>query len=157
MELRKILKEIGLSEKEAEVYLSLLELGASTVLPIAKKSGFNRTYCYEILSSLMEKNLISFIIKNGRRRYKAEDPKKITHKINNNLILYQSILPQVSSLYNNNIGGKPKISYYEGNKEIFVFYEQMIGTKQIDAIGSPVHIDKYIGSYLKKILDKILT
>ncbi len=155
--MQQILKEIGLSDKEANIYLAVLELGSSTVLPIAKKSGFKRTYCYDILSDLVEKGLVSFVVKNGRRRYKAEDPKKIYHKLNNHLILYESVLPQLNSLYNNSIGGKPKVSFYEGEKEIFSFYEELIGTKHIDAIGSPMHIDKYMGKYLNKVLDKIIT
>lgn len=154
MEIKQILKEIGLADKEARVYMAVLELGESTVLPIAKKSGFKRTYCYDILAGLVERNLVSFVVKNGRRRYKAEDPKKISYKLNNNLILYDSVLPQLLSLYNNNLKGKPKVSYYEGTKEIFSLYEQMAGTKQVDAIGSPVHIDKYIGKYFTEFARK---
>ncbi len=157
MELQQILKKIGLSDKEAKVYLAVLELGESTVLPISKKSGFKRTYCYDILSGLVEKNLVSFVIKNGRRRYKAEDPKKIHHRLNNHLILYESVLPQLNSLYNTRVGGKPKVSFYEGVKEIFTLYEQIIGAKQLDAIASPLHIEKYIGKYFNKILDKAFT
>lgn len=157
MDTKQILKEIGLSEKEAYVYLAVLELGESTVLPISKKAGFKRTYCYDILSGLVEKNLVSFVVKNGRRRYKAEDPKKISHRLNNNIIMYESILPQLNSLYNNNFSGKPKVSYYEGVKEIFSLYEQLAGVRQVDAIGSPIYIEKYIGKYLNKIAENLFT
>lgn len=36
------LKELGLADKEARVYLASLELGSDTVQNIAKKSGVNR-------------------------------------------------------------------------------------------------------------------
>ena len=66
MEIQEILKEIVLSDKEAKVYLSVLELGESTVLPISKKSEYKRTYCYDILSDLVEKNLVSYVVKKGK-------------------------------------------------------------------------------------------
>ena len=157
MEIEKILKEIGLSDKEANVYLAVLELGESTVLPIAKKTRFKRTYCYDILSDLTEKNLVSFVVKKGRRRYKVEDPKKIGYKLNNNLILYQSILPQLQSLYTTRIGGRPKVSFYDGVKEIVSLYEQTIQTKQLDAIGSVLQIEKYIGEHFKSIMERQIT
>lgn len=157
MDNQRILKEIGLSDRESSVYLAVLELGASSVSPIAKKSGYNRSYCYDILSALVERSLVSFIIKNGRRRYKAEDPDKIFYKLNNNLIMYKSILPQLHSLYNISVGGKPKVSFYEGVEEIFSLYEQIEGSKQFDAIGSPSYIEKYIGKYFNKITSKIFT
>lgn len=157
MGLQEILKEIGLSEKETGVYLAVLELGESTVLPISKKSNYKRTYCYDILSELVEKGLVSFVVKNGRRRYKAEDPKKIHNRLNNHVILYDSILPRLLSLYNNNLSGKPKVSYYEGVKEVFTLYEQMAGAKRVDAIGSPAQIDKYIGKYFTDFAKKFFT
>jgi len=66
-------------------------------------------------------------------------------------------MPQLNSLYNNRIGGKPKVSFYEGADEIFTFYEQLIGVKQVDAIASPQYVEKYMGKYFNKILDKIFT
>ena len=41
--LEKILKNIGLNEKEAKIYLALLELGKSKVPEIAKKAELKRT------------------------------------------------------------------------------------------------------------------
>ena len=48
----KQLKSLGFSEKEARVYLALLELGPSTTTEIARKSKINRTTGYDILESL---------------------------------------------------------------------------------------------------------
>lgn len=157
MELHQVLREVGLTNKEAPVYMAVLKLGESTVLPIAKKAGLKRTYCYDILSDLVEKGLVSFVVKSGRRRYKAEDPKKIANKLNNNVILFDSILPQLYSLYNNSFLGKPKVSFYEGIKEIASIYKQLVGVTQLDAIGSPTHINTYLSKYLKPMVERIVT
>lgn len=42
MSLVNHLKNAGLADKEAKVYLAMLELGPSPVLPIAAKAGVNR-------------------------------------------------------------------------------------------------------------------
>ena len=47
-----LLKEVGLTEGEAKVYLALLELGASTSGPIVKKSRVSRSIIYNILEKL---------------------------------------------------------------------------------------------------------
>ena len=51
------LQQIGLTEKEAKVYLAALELGEKAVQVIAQKAGVNRATTYFILESLIEKGL----------------------------------------------------------------------------------------------------
>ena len=57
------LKKIGLTNGEARVYSSLLNLESSTVGPITKKSGVAYSKIYEVLQRLIEKGMVSFIIK----------------------------------------------------------------------------------------------
>ncbi|RMD45562.1 TrmB family transcriptional regulator, partial [Candidatus Pacearchaeota archaeon] len=53
-----LLKEIGLTNGETKVYLSLIKIGESTVGPIAKKSGVSLSKIYEILNNLIKKGLV---------------------------------------------------------------------------------------------------
>ena len=53
------LQELGLSEKEARVYLALFELGPSVVSGLAKKAGINRSTTYVILETLAKRGLVS--------------------------------------------------------------------------------------------------
>jgi len=62
--LNKELEKIGLSKKEAKVYLACLELSEATIGQISKKSGVKRTTVYDIVESLKEKSLISSSTKN---------------------------------------------------------------------------------------------
>ena len=58
---KKILKQIGLTENEIQVYLTLLKIGSSGVSTIAEHSGLYRPYVYDTLERLQEKGLVSFI------------------------------------------------------------------------------------------------
>ena len=62
------LKQLGLLEKEAKVYLASLELGEATVLELAKKSALNRTTVYVEIEKLGQRGLVSSIEK-GKKRY----------------------------------------------------------------------------------------
>ncbi len=52
------LRKLGLSEKEARVYLASLELGNTSVQSIAKKVNLSRPTAYRTIESLQEKGLI---------------------------------------------------------------------------------------------------
>lgn len=72
--IKESLSAIGLSEKEAQFYMALLEVGASTILPVAKKAKLKRTSVYNFVDKLMELGLVSTFVKNNRHYYKAEHP-----------------------------------------------------------------------------------
>ncbi len=71
------LRKAGFSPGESKVYLSLLELGISTSGPIVSKSGVSTSKVYKILSRLIKKGFVSYLVKNGVRHFKAENPEKL--------------------------------------------------------------------------------
>lgn len=151
-----ILEQIGLNEKEAKVYLATLELGSSTVLPISKKSGIKRTYCYDILFDLQQKGLVSYMEKNGRRRYSAEDPAKLEENLNHRLARVKALMPDLKAIYNNS-SQKPRVRYYEGRLGIISIYDEILKLKpkSLDAIASPASILKYLDEYFDQYISKI--
>ena len=76
-----ILKEIGLSESEKKVYLTLLELGDSTRGDIVNKSGVTGSKVYELLEKLQEKGLVSIYIKEKVKHFKPTNPKQLLNYI----------------------------------------------------------------------------
>jgi sugar-specific transcriptional regulator TrmB len=72
-----ILKEIGLTEGETKVYYSLFELGETSVGPISNKSGVTHAKVYPILSKLINKGLVSHVIKEGRKYFSATNPNNL--------------------------------------------------------------------------------
>ena len=72
--IKEQLKSIGLTENEIKAYMACLELGSSLASKIAEKSGIYRTIIYDILNSLIEKGLVSYIIKENRKYFRATSP-----------------------------------------------------------------------------------
>ena len=72
-----VLRNIGLTDGEIRVYLALIELGPSTSGPITDKSRVSGSKIYNILERLMQKGIVSYIIKEKTKYYQAEDPIKI--------------------------------------------------------------------------------
>ena len=71
------LTNLGLTEGESKVYLALLKSGSSTVGPIVKEAKVAYSNIYEILDRLLEKGLVSFIIKEKTRHYQAAPPSQL--------------------------------------------------------------------------------
>lgn len=115
------LRKAGLTESESKVYLASLELGETNISRIAKKSGIKRSTTYWVIDSLKEKGLISLAKRNKKTFYFAEDPRKISQHMEENLKDVNASLPAFLALANF-IDKKPSIRYFEGKagiKEVF--------------------------------------
>ena len=71
------LQNLGLTEKEARIYLAALELGPSTVQEIAKKTGLIRTTVYNQIKILSEKGLLSELQEGKKRLIISQDPDRL--------------------------------------------------------------------------------
>ncbi|MBW2981314.1 helix-turn-helix domain-containing protein, partial [Candidatus Woesearchaeota archaeon] len=69
------LEDLGLTNAEIKVYLTLLELGQTKVGPIIEKSDLQSSVVHNALHKLQDKGLISYIKKGQIKHYKATDPK----------------------------------------------------------------------------------
>jgi HTH-type transcriptional regulator, sugar sensing transcriptional regulator len=70
----KLLTEIGLTKSEIAVYIALLPLGASTTGPIARISSGK---IYEVLEKLIDKGLVTYVTRSGRKYFRATSPNRI--------------------------------------------------------------------------------
>src|SRR3989344_9322688 len=118
------LEEIGLTKGEIAVYLSLLEVGSSTVGPIIDKAKVSSSKIYDILERLIDKGLVSYVIKENRKYFKAANPRRILEylKEKEQNIKYQEknieqILPSLLQKQKL-IEKKQEINIYEGIKGV---------------------------------------
>lgn len=126
------LKQFGLSEKEASVYLALLELGPSGVTEIAAKAKINRTTGYDILEALVHYGLVGYVKEEKKKHYVAENPELLVtylEKKGKELIEKsqeaKKLLPELKSVYNS-LPHKPKVKYYDGEDGIIAMYEDSL-------------------------------
>jgi sugar-specific transcriptional regulator TrmB len=148
------LQETGLSEKEARVYLAMLELGESSIIPIAQRAGIKRTTVYNYLDDFRRLGLISMTVRNRRQHYVAASPARLSELMQARLAKVEEVVPTLFSLYKQE-EGKPSVQMFEGVegiKEVFRLSLETVG-KKIDAI--PVrssghnHVgDEFIVKYL---------
>ena len=93
-----ILKELGLHEHEAMVYLRLLKLGSTSASIIAKDCSLKRTTIYPILKELARKGFVSIFYKSGKRLYRAQQPQKISRYFEKRIENFNAIIPALKSL-----------------------------------------------------------
>ncbi len=129
MILSEVLLQMGLSKKEAKVYLACLELGSSSILQISQKSGVNRGTIYYLIEQLIKKALISQTTKKKRVFYVASEPNEIFKLLKDKEELLKTVLPDLNALNNTSIK-KPKIRYYEGDEGIVKVYKNTLTTKK---------------------------
>lgn len=115
------LKKIGLKEKEATVYTTLLKQGPSLANQIAKNTNILRSSIYDYLDILLKKGFISYTIKSGKKYFQAVNPEKILdifkeQKLKEELALKQ-IIPELSNLQ--------KLKEKKANIEVFEGKEGM--------------------------------
>jgi len=77
----ELIKEAGLTDGEAKVYLALLKLGTSTAGPIIERSKVANSMIYRILDSLIAKGLVSYITKEKTKQFSAAPPNRIVDYI----------------------------------------------------------------------------
>ncbi len=75
MELLTKLQQIGLTKREAEVYIALLQRKEFTAPELTKMTTITRTKIYEILQNLVHKGIITESSRNGNKMYRSIDPK----------------------------------------------------------------------------------
>ncbi len=124
-QLINILKELGLTESEAEIYFISLSLGPSTILKMAQASGIKRTTVYSIVDSLKQKGLVNIELAGFKKKFVAEDPQRLEEILETRKEKFRKLLPEFSAIYNLR-GGESFIKYYEGIPAIKGIYESMI-------------------------------
>src|SRR3989338_7048759 len=111
----KILEDLGFTNAEIRVYITLLELGDSTAGPIIEKSGLQSSVVHATLNKLTDKGFISFIQEGQRRRYQAANPKHIVEFINHKKERFEELLPELM-LKQQLAKEKPEVIIYRGIK-----------------------------------------
>lgn len=111
-ELLNELLQYWFSEKEAKVYLIILELGNCIASTVSKKTDINRATAYTILNSLKSRGYINETTKNEIKYYSAKSPDVILKELEIKTEKFKNIVPELLNLtwkYNN----KLKVEYFE--------------------------------------------
>lgn len=129
METKLALKEYGLSDKEINVYLTLLPLGKINLQEVAKRIALPRTTVYNTLNYLSQKGLVSKIIKKGVTYFEATEPKKLVDNLDQKKKLIEKALPELENL-KKTIKESSSVEIYEGSRGLFTILSDVFKIKQ---------------------------
>ncbi|MBW2990884.1 hypothetical protein KY348_04210 [Candidatus Woesearchaeota archaeon] len=128
-EIEKTLREYGLSEKEAKVYLTLTTTGSATANKISEKADLVRTTTYDILKALREKGIVSSIIRNKILYFEAAPPDKLIQTLEEKKQKIRDIIPDLKKL-KIRATEKPVVELYEGKEGIKTVYQDILQEKK---------------------------
>lgn len=130
------LQELGLSPKEIDVYVSMLELGPSSVQDIAKKAGVNRTTTYVMMEKLKGRGLTSCYEKGKKILFCAETPERLMHlilgeqsRVDAKRDRLQLSLPRLLAIFNS-IEDKPRVRFFDGTDAIVQIHREIAESRE---------------------------
>lgn len=97
-EIPENLQKLGLTKKEATVYVSLLRLGEVGSSKIIKDSELHGQYVYQALGSLEHKGLVRHVIKHGRKKFSAKNPQALSRLIDQQKAIAENVASKLQEL-----------------------------------------------------------
>lgn len=126
----KYLQVIGLSDKEAAVYLALLQVDHAPVITLAEKTKIKRPTVYITLESLAKKGLVSQTQIGKKTHYQAEPPERLETFVERQKVVLEEhsrrlkdIIPQIKSIQREG-GERPVVKFFEGRDGAVSAYEE---------------------------------
>ncbi|MBI4139501.1 helix-turn-helix domain-containing protein [Candidatus Woesearchaeota archaeon] len=148
MEFVEQLRTYGMSEKEAKVYVSLLQIGPATANAIAEKADIVRTTTYDVLKTLKEQGIAGCIVKNKVLHYEAAEPEKLVQILEEKKRTVLGILDNLKKIKTTTTG-KPKFELYEGKEGVKTVYQDILNEEQpLEAISNTKHIVELLPHYV---------
>ncbi|MBI2637761.1 MAG: hypothetical protein HYW88_02565 [Candidatus Sungbacteria bacterium] len=125
MKIEEGLKNLGLAEKEAKVYMALVRLGRGSAQSVADESGVKRPTAYIILENLIDKGLAVKIPRTRKKLYVAKPPDEFFAEAEERLNISKTVLPQLMAMADKT-GPKFKTLYYEGERGVRVMIAESV-------------------------------
>jgi HTH-type transcriptional regulator, sugar sensing transcriptional regulator len=158
----KVLQEIGLTESQIKVYLSLLELGLTKSGKIINKTSLASSAVYRALEELIEKGLVSFVIQSKIKYFQATDPNNILKLWDDKKLKLNNLIPELKESYK--ISPKTETKMYVGWKgvqnafnyilEILPEGSDYIAFTSATSEKSPKHAKIFFYNFQQKRLEK---
>jgi len=112
----RILQKFGFGEKEARVYLTLLELKEAISSTISRKTGLKRPTTYLMLENLQKQGLVSHVKKGNSLYFRATKPdfflekeEKHLNDLKGDLNSLKSSLPELLAMHDKYSATPPNV------------------------------------------------
>jgi sugar-specific transcriptional regulator TrmB len=125
---------IGLSNKDTEIYMTLVSLGSAPLRRIAQESKMSRSTVHDALRKLMDMGLVGFVDSKQHRFFTAEDPQRLhSLMIRKELDVQEAReklevqIPQMQALFGA-MSYRPTVRYYEGSSGVKAILQDVLAT-----------------------------
>jgi len=153
MNYRVLLKDMGLSDFEIDIYVKLLEKGPLKVTELAKELSMARTSIYRFVTHLHEKGFVSETIETDTKIYSALEPNKLPGILDSQMMELNNIIPQLNNIAR--AQERSKISIYRGKAGIKIVMNDMINcAKPYTTSGEMQQFFKEAEAYVHQWLKK---
>lgn len=147
------LTKIGLTDKEAKVYLAALE-GTATIYDLATKSNLKRPTVYLIVDTLMHKGLLSRSDQGKKTFYKAIEPVVLKELAEKQVQAIDHILPELQNLASVQ-KGRPRVELFEGRAGTERVYRELLEQPEVlfwsNIEGVMSEYPEILDAYLKRV------
>ncbi|MFH1649836.1 MAG: helix-turn-helix domain-containing protein [Candidatus Woesearchaeota archaeon] len=123
----RALTDAGLTAKESEVYVALVELGSTSASGIISKTGLHRAVVYDLLGRLIEKGLASEIVQGRKKYFEAANPNRLIDILKEKEKNIRSILPNLLEL--SAFSEHLEVKVYKGKQGIKAMFEEMLESR----------------------------
>jgi len=120
----EVLEDIGLSQIEIKVFITLLELGEAKAGEVIKKTGLQSSSVHYAINSLIEKGFVSYIKKSQVKFYRAADPGAILNYIDLKKKEYLKILLELKERQKKGI--EEGVEFYKSFKGIKTIISELL-------------------------------
>lgn len=110
-----VLKEIGLTDAQIKIYITLCSINSTTSGEIIRKTKLQSSVVYNALNQLMEKGLVSFTMNGKIKNFFATDPKNLINYIEDKKEKIKELLNNIPKV----TASKKKIEIYTGWRGIY--------------------------------------
>ncbi|MBT6068172.1 hypothetical protein HOG48_00275 [Candidatus Peregrinibacteria bacterium] len=128
-------KMFGCADRETQIYIQALKMGACSVQDIAKKLKQNRVTVHSAIESLIEKGFLTGTRKGKKRLIVAEEPDvlyQLIQRKKNEISLIESnvdyAVKLLQSMRSEEVG-KPSVKFYEGVEGFKKMLEESLSSK----------------------------
>lgn len=160
------LRELGFSDPEIKVYLSLLESGTISGSHLAKKTKMYRPYVYDTLEKLIGKGIVTYTHVGNKREFKCAPPSALHRIIEEERIslsekekTVNSLIPELEKLYLH-ASSPHTVEVFEGKAGFKSYYEFVLEIglkgkiKELRSYGGGQHWFELLKNYYPNLLKR---
>lgn len=143
-----MLRKLGLTDNEIKIYLDLLKSGLSSAYEISNRTRIYRVHVYDKLEQLIEKGLVTTVLKGAKKHFQAVHPSKIKQYLDEKKRIldeqekdFEKILPELESFMK-----LPRedtfVEVFRGSEGLKYFLKDIIKTEK-DVLVTGIEDKKY--------------